>query len=749
MEDIYQQAFRIKPEEFDEAFEKWLKERFKPFRDKQRPERLRQGPLARTRRRRAYTQVFAFSPSPSGEVVAALTGNRAEGEADLILLSAKDGSVHQEPDQGVHRQVREHHLQRRLRGRPLASASTPRATPSPSSPARASAAACTWSRCSTGEIVRARSPSTLDQAQAPCLLPGRPARAVRRPQGRRLRHLAASTWRRATIKNLTQDAFYDADPQVSPDGKLVAYTRRISGHDKIYVFPLDDPAQQDAAHLRRLRRHGAHVLRRRQRSSTTPPPRTTTSTTCAAWTCARGSVRQYTDALGGNMAPAVLPRQGRRARRPSSATSRASTGCRRSRPREPMKEVEQEVQVASDDEIVDFQPDVTHQVVPENKRQEAHVREAVPGGPAAAQRGRDLRRRLLRRQPGRPLRRAGGPELPAHRDLAAGVPQLRGHLLRPVAPAPLRASRGFDNTQLLLRLALRPADELLPRGRLRHPALHRRRLVIAPVPARQVPPARAVGRASCSMRERFENPFAEQQARSRRRRRRACRSSSTTAPSRPSRVALVGETTRFREFGPLAGHTYSVGLQLRPRHRRPALARTRSTSTPASTSGSAAARGARRRASAASSRRARTPTSSTSAATWSCAGYPYLSFVGQRGVLRQPRAALPDHRPHEDADRHPGPGARDAVRRDRRGPASRASPTGSAPRERGHLLRAATRCSASRSAGFHLVDGRASYGVGLQFFFLGYPLHFDWSKLTDLKVPRPGSRFDFWIGFDF
>jgi hypothetical protein len=37
MEDIYEQAFRIKPEEFDEQYEKWLKERFKPFRDKQRP----------------------------------------------------------------------------------------------------------------------------------------------------------------------------------------------------------------------------------------------------------------------------------------------------------------------------------------------------------------------------------------------------------------------------------------------------------------------------------------------------------------------------------------------------------------------------------------------------------------------------------------------------------------------------------------------------------------------------------------
>jgi hypothetical protein len=51
-------------------------------------------------------------------------------------------------------------------------------------------------------------------------------------------------------------------------------------------------------------------------------------------------------------------------------------------------------------------------------------------------------------------------------------------------------------------------------------------------------------------------------------------------------------------------------------------------------------------------------------------------------------------------------------------------------------------------SGFHLVNGRASFGVGLQLFFLGYPLHFDWTKLTDLKVTS-ASRFDFWIGFDF
>src|SRR6185369_3219547 len=92
MEDIYEQAFRVKPDEFDEAYDKWLKERFKPFRDKQRPSDYGKD-LAPDSEKTSYTQVFAFSPSPSGEVITAITGNRAEGEADLILLSAKDGSV--------------------------------------------------------------------------------------------------------------------------------------------------------------------------------------------------------------------------------------------------------------------------------------------------------------------------------------------------------------------------------------------------------------------------------------------------------------------------------------------------------------------------------------------------------------------------------------------------------------------------------------------------------------------------------
>jgi len=51
--------------------------------------------------------------------------------------------------------------------------------------------------------------------------------------------------------------------------------------------------------------------------------------------------------------------------------------------------------------------------------------------------------------------------------------------------------------------------------------------------------------------------------------------------------------------------------------------------------------------------------------------------------------------------------------------------------------------------GRRLVDGRASYGIGLEFFFLGYPMHFDWSKLTDLQTVSANTKFSFWIGYDF
>ncbi|MGH9329835.1 MAG: hypothetical protein ACRD09_05280, partial [Vicinamibacterales bacterium] len=66
-------------------------------------------------------------------------------------------------------------------------------------------------------------------------------------------------------------------------------------------------------------------------------------------------------------------------------------------------------------------------------------------------------------------------------------------------------------------------------------------------------------------------------------------------------------------------------------------------------------------------------------------------------------------------------------------------------------------------SGFRLVDGRASYGISLETFAIGFPIHFDWSWRTlfnrdyeDVVYALYGGsewfrkpRFNVWIGYDF
>ena len=65
--------------------------------------------------------------------------------------------------------------------------------------------------------------------------------------------------------------------------------------------------------------------------------------------------------------------------------------------------------------------------------------------------------------------------------------------------------------------------------------------------------------------------------------------------------------------------------------------------------------------------------------------------------------------------------------------------------------------------GFRLRDGRASYGIGLETFALGFPIHFDWSWRTlfnrqweDVVYAGYGGgeefrkpQFSVWVGYDF
>src|SRR5215212_10859620 len=91
-ESAYEEAFRLKAEEFDEQFDKYLKDRFKPFRDKERPADYGRD-LAPKREKTPYSVVVSIEPSPSGDLMAVAAGNRKDQELDIVLLSTKDNKV--------------------------------------------------------------------------------------------------------------------------------------------------------------------------------------------------------------------------------------------------------------------------------------------------------------------------------------------------------------------------------------------------------------------------------------------------------------------------------------------------------------------------------------------------------------------------------------------------------------------------------------------------------------------------------
>ena len=89
-ESAYEEALKLKPEDFDEQFDRSIKERFKPFRDKERPADYGRS-IAPDRQRTQYVSVLSLEPSPSGDMIAAVVGNRKDQELDIILISARDG----------------------------------------------------------------------------------------------------------------------------------------------------------------------------------------------------------------------------------------------------------------------------------------------------------------------------------------------------------------------------------------------------------------------------------------------------------------------------------------------------------------------------------------------------------------------------------------------------------------------------------------------------------------------------------
>ncbi|MEW6363605.1 MAG: hypothetical protein AB1714_03080 [Acidobacteriota bacterium] len=231
---LFEDALKTKASDFDQDFKKYMRDRFKDYREKEIPvdygrDISPQGKLF---------SVFAMELSPSGDLIAALTGNRADAELDLVLISARDGRIIKNLTKGYTTRYQAIHYQY--------------------DPAKGDAIA--WSRdgdniaflartgkrrsiflikVTTGKIER-KLPLTIDEATSPVFYPDGSALLVSGLQDG-VADLFKISLADGSVTKVTDNRLVDRNPTISPDGRWLAFTVRVGKYDKLFVAPLDSP----------------------------------------------------------------------------------------------------------------------------------------------------------------------------------------------------------------------------------------------------------------------------------------------------------------------------------------------------------------------------------------------------------------------------------------------------------------------------------------------------------------------------
>jgi Tol biopolymer transport system component len=315
-EDPFREAFNLSNEEFDQQFEKYLKDRFKSFRDKERSADYGRN-LAPDREHTKFSNALSVEPSPIGELLAVVTGNSHDQEADIVLLSAHDGSVIRTLTRGFDQdQGFEFIVMPGSRWNTV-----PWMSWSPSGDTLAYFVRNEkWrtliiQNVNSGKIEQRFPMRTLDDPESPDFSPDGRKVAFAALQGGTGDIFVLDLETKA-ITNATKDSFGDSGPTWSPDGASLVYVARISGNEKLFRVDLSTGEKTQIT-------FGTHDDGSAQFidantlvfSSTATDPAQPLDPEIARngniyniWTLnlKNGELRQYTDALGGNVNPVVL-----------------------------------------------------------------------------------------------------------------------------------------------------------------------------------------------------------------------------------------------------------------------------------------------------------------------------------------------------------------------------------------------------------------------------------------------------------
>src|SRR5713226_261130 len=375
-EDAYEEAFKMKKDEFDQAFERYLKERFKPFRDKERPADYGRD-LAPNQEKTHFTQAFSIAPSPSGDLIAAFTVNRKDRELDIVLLSAKDGSVVRNLTQGFDKNYGFTNITQMNVDR----FAMHWMSWSPKGDRLAYFVRTEKERALIVENVLTRKievrvpMKSVDEPESPSFSPDGRIVAFSALRGG-IADIYTVDLQTLEVVNLTNDDFFDYGPTYAPDGKYIVYNTRISGNQKLFRLDLDTKKKtqltfgtHDEASAHFMDDHTI-VFSSAAVDPTVPidPEVAKNGNIFNIWTLdlRTGELKQFTDVLGGNVSPVVL-HEGVTSRIAFVSYYKNEFSIRTLDRAEPLHTVAT-ADFGAPGPIIDFQAPLTHTLVASNAR---------------------------------------------------------------------------------------------------------------------------------------------------------------------------------------------------------------------------------------------------------------------------------------------------------------------------------------------------------------------------------------------
>ena len=525
----------------------------------------------------------------------------------------------------------------------------------------------------------------------------------------------------------------------------------MSGNNKLYAFPLSDPSHKtqltfgpfdDTAPI--FSSDGHRLFYASDEDDDIPNLRSLDLRT--------GAIQQYTDVFGGTMAPAPLktPRGDRLA---FITYYKGEWKLHTKDTADPIKEVDQEVQAAAEG-LVDFQPDVPHEVVPENKRRkkifEGLYLEGRPpinvgvtssgnfyGGTSVA------------------LTDVLGDQLFTFTVLSVSSYRVYDGRYTNLASRMHYGINFYDQTYFFY-----PYNSYYPSYYGQDPrdlAIATQRFTGGQVFAEY--PLDTFRRLDFGVGvAKVEEQYGDAQVQQT-----LCQQQAqfglpcfiNNGWQAPISLRFVQETTRFAEFGPLAGSTFSVGVTAAPPiggflQRTTVDADLRKYFRLGGTTALLALRGRGFYSTGDN------PDYFYFGGNMELRGFQYLGFAGNEGFFANAELRLPLIHLAATPIGILGPlrgtmfigvgGAR--FKGEGCTPDSTANCWKFSTSDPGYSY-VEDPIYGTPVTGWRLQDGRASWGFGLQLFFLGYPMHFDWVKYTDFATTSKGWDFNFWIGYDF